>query len=503
MAMEVPYMSEPSPPSILYVDDDEVNRHQFAWLLRRAGFQTREATTGADALRLAAEKPDLIILDVSLPDIDGFEVCRRIKEHPATAAIPVLHVSAVFVRSEDRTHGLEGGADAYLTKPVEPREVIATIHALLRVRKAEEAARKAAKDWQVTFDSIQDGLCVLDAGGHVRRCNRALADILGQPLETIVGRRFTDLLREDFAASGGALSELLDKRQLLQGREVLLGERWFHVTVDPLIEEGGAVYGRVVLLHEVTQQKALAEQLRQAQKMEAVGRLAGGVAHDFNNLLTAITGNLALLLARTPADEPQREMLKITEKAAWRAADLTRQLLGFSRQARLWLKPIMLPVSLQESLTILQRTLGPLIEIEVIAAPDLWVVEADPNQMNQILMNLCLNSRDAMPGGGRIVVTMQNRVLGPEYARANVEGRMGEFVELTVRDTGEGIPPDILPRIFEPFFTTKEQGRGTGLGLAMVFGIVKQHRGWIECGSTVGVGTSFTVFLPRHNLPQP
>src|SRR5262249_41333542 len=154
-------MSGPSPPSILYVDDDEVNRHALTWMLQHAGFRTREAKTGADALRLAAEKPDLIILDVNLPDIDGFEVCRRIKGQPATAAIPVLHVSGVFVRSEDRTHGLEGGADAYLTKPAEPREVVATVRALLRVRKAEEAARRAAYQWQVTFDALHDALCLL------------------------------------------------------------------------------------------------------------------------------------------------------------------------------------------------------------------------------------------------------------------------------------------------------------------------------------------------------
>jgi signal transduction histidine kinase len=279
---------------------------------------------------------------------------------------------------------------------------------------------------------------------------------------------------------------------------VQLGERSFRVRVNPVTDEDGTVTGCVLLLDDITQRQALAEQLRQAQKMEAVGRLAGGVAHDFNNLLTTITGNLALLLASIPADDPGREMLKATENAAWRAADLTRQLLGFSRQARLWLKPLSLPVCLRESLTILQRTLGPWVTIEMAASPEVWLVQADPNQMNQVLMNLCLNARDAMPDGGGIVVAVQNRVLTPENIRTHLEGRPGEFVELSVRDTGHGIPPEILPRIFDPFFTTKEQGKGTGLGLAMVFGIVKQHQGWIECVSTVGVGTCFTVYLPRH-----
>jgi PAS domain S-box-containing protein len=493
-------MSELPPPSILYVDDDESNRHAFTWLLQRAGFRTREAKTGADALRLAADKPDLIILDVSLPDIDGFEVCRRIKAHPATAAIPVLHMSGVFVRSEDRTQGLEGGADGYLTKPAEPQEVIATVKSLLRVRKAEEAARQAAHQWQATFDAIPDALCLLDSAGQVLRCNRAMAELLRRPIAEILGQPSGDLLRGGFGASAEALVTLLEGSPP-QGGEVQLAERSFHVTVDPVADERGAVTGSVLSLHDITHRKALAEQLRQAQKMEAVGRLAGGIAHDFNNLLTAITGNLALLLARAPADDPNREMLQITENAAWRAAELTRQLLSFSRQARLWLKPLSLSVCLQESLTILQRTLGPLVQIDMAAGPDVWLVQADPNQMNQVLMNLCLNSRDAMPSGGRIVVTLQNRVLTEEDVRLRLDGRAGEFVELSVRDTGEGILPEILPRIFDPFFTTKEQGRGTGLGLAMVFGIIKQHQGWIECKSTVGIGTCFTIYLPRH-YPQ-
>jgi signal transduction histidine kinase len=494
-------MSEPVSPSILYVDDDEANRHAFAWLLQRAGFRTREAKTGADALRMAEDRPDLIILDVSLPDIDGFEVCRRIKAHPATAAIPVLHMSGVFVRSEDRTHALEGGADGYLTKPVEPQEVIATVKSLLRVRKAEEAARQAAYQWQATFDARRDALCLLNPAGEILRCNRAMVELLRQPVGDLLGRPCVQLLRGALGASAEGLIALLAGPPP-QGAEVQLGERSFHVTLDPVVTERGDVTGTVLLLDDVTQRNALADQLRQAQKMEAVGRLAGGIAHDFNNLLTAITGNLALLLARTAADDPSRDMLQMTENAAWRAAELTRQLLGFSRQARLWLKPLSLPVCLQESMTILQRTLGRLVEVELLSAPDVWLVQADPNQMNQVLMNLCLNARDAMPTGGRIVASIQNRVLTPEYAALHLEGRPGEFVELSVRDTGEGIPAEILPRIFDPFFTTKEQGRGTGLGLAMVFGIVKQHQGWIECTSAVGVGTCFTIYLPRYHRAE-
>ncbi len=492
-------MSHSSSPSILYVDDDESQSQAFAWLLEREGFRMRQARTGADALRLAAEKPDLIILDVNLPDINGFEVCRRIKSHPATSDIPVLHMSGVYVRSEDRTLGLEGGADGYITKPAEPGEIIATIRALLRIHKAEEQARQTAHQWQATFDAIRDALCLLDETGKVQRCNRAMAELFRRPINAILGQPYAELLRGVFGADSEAFLPLL--KDPPRNGEVKLAQRTYHVLVDPVKNERGIVTGRVVLLDDMTERQELADQLRQAQKMEAVGRLAGGIAHDFNNLLTAITGNIALVLSRLSDDDPDRELLQIAEDASWRAADLTRQLLGFSRQARLGSKPLSLPDCLRESMTILQRTLGAEIEVEFVTGTEVWLVNADPNQMNQVLMNLCLNARDAMPGGGRIVVAVQNCPITTENVRDHPQGRLGEFVEMTVRDTGVGIPPEILPRIFDPFFTTKERGQGTGLGLALVSGIIQQHHGWIECSSIVGDGTCFRIYLPRYR-PQ-
>src|SRR3954468_6814367 len=172
-------MVKPPRGTVLFVDDDEDTRFAVSHIFREAGFDVKEAATGREALRLAEEKPDLVILDVNLPDIDGFEICRRIKTHPATAAIPVLHLSGVFVRSEDKTQALEGGADGYLTKPAEPREVVATVKSLLRIRHAEEEARTAAREWQATFDAIHDAVWVLDAQGRVLHCNQAMAALLG------------------------------------------------------------------------------------------------------------------------------------------------------------------------------------------------------------------------------------------------------------------------------------------------------------------------------------
>jgi PAS domain S-box-containing protein len=491
-------MSESTPPSILFVDDDEANRFAFTWVLRRAGFLTREATTGSDALRAlqAGPQPDLVILDVNLPDIDGFEVCRRIKAHPATASIPVLHVSAVFTRPEDKEHGLEGGADAYLTKPVEAREVVATVRSLLRMHKAEEAARASARQWQATFDAIDDAVALLDRDGRLVRGNRALSGLLGRPGIDLLGRPFAELLGQAFGAAAAPLVTLLGQAPGWPAQEVAVGERWFRVSAGPVRGESGQPNGRALVLSDVTQRKRLEEQLLQAQKMEAVGRLAGGVAHDFNNLLTAITGNLALLLDQAPP-EPQREMLRITEMAAWRAADLTRQLLGFSRQARLALEPTDLNRCVEETMTLLRRTLDRNIEVQTHCEASLGKVRADAGQIQQVLMNLALNSRDAMPEGGTLTVETANVEVTEAEAAGRLAARPGRFVRLRVRDSGHGIPEEIQHRIFEPFFTTKEQGQGTGLGLAMVFGIVQQHRGWVDLHSPPGEGACFDIYLPR------
>jgi CheY-like chemotaxis protein len=236
--------------------------------------------------------------------------------------------------------------------------------------------------------------------------------------------------------------------------------------------------------------------------MEAIGQLAGGVAHDFNNLLTAILGNLALVLNHLPASDPSRELLETSQQAALRAADLTRQLLGFSRRSVLRPQPLDVNHALAETAGLLRRTIDPRIVLEVRPAPGLWTVHADPTQINQVLMNLCLNARDAMPQGGRLVLEADNVVITPDAATRSLQARPGEFVRIRVTDTGQGILPEVQPHIFEPFFTTKGPTKGTGLGLAMVYGIVQQHEGWIEFASQVGQGTRFDVYLPRYHAPR-
>jgi len=256
------------------------------------------------------------------------------------------------------------------------------------------------------------------------------------------------------------------------------------------------------IIQDITQRKELETQLRQAQKMEAVGQLAGGVAHDFNNMLAVIQGNAELLLL----DEGQltaksKQGLEHVVEASERAANLTRQLLAFSRKQVMQPQPLVLNKVIANLTKMLNRVLRENIDLQCHYAVPLPYVQADPGMMEQVILNLVVNARDAMPEGGQLRVTTEQLTLDEAHARVNPEARAGEFVCMSVSDTGTGIAPEVLPRIFEPFFTTKGIGKGTGLGLATVYGIVKQHEGWLEVSSPVGQGTTFKVFLPA--IPTP
>jgi two-component system, cell cycle sensor histidine kinase and response regulator CckA len=355
-------------------------------------------------------------------------------------------------------------------------------------------------------DSLPDPIFLKDLAGAYLRCNAAFEEFAGRPEAEIVGRTDRDLFRPDYAtAAANADRAMLDSGELQRaeewanypdGRRVL-----FETRRAPLRGPGGAIAGLIGVCRDITQQRHLEEQLRQAGKLEAIGQLAGGVAHDFNNLLTAVLGNLALVQESLPAGDRNRELIAAAEKAAWRAAELTKQLLGFARRAPIHLAPVDLNAAVAETMAILHRTIDPRIMIDVVAAPDLPRVLADAGQINQILLNLCLNARDAMPQGGCLTIAPTQVEVSDAEARGRIGARPGRFVRLMVRDTGVGIQPEVRAHIFEPFFTTKEPGKGTGLGLAMVRGLVQQHDGWIEFKSDVGAGTTFDVYLPCANRP--
>jgi PAS domain S-box-containing protein len=369
-------------------------------------------------------------------------------------------------------------------------------------KRQEEALRASEAKYRTLIENLEQNIFLKDEHLRFVAVNRVFCRQVGLPEAEIIGKSDFDFYPAHLAEKYRADDRLV----LAEGNRLELEEqnlsdgqvRTVRVIKTPVKDDQGKVAGVLGIFWDVTEQRALEAQLRHAQKMEAVGQLAGGVAHDFNNLLTVILGNVSLARATLAIGDPNEELLSLTERAALRAAELTSKLLGFSRRTTLRLESTNLVSAFEETLALLRRTFDPRINLVTHLSPEPWQVRADLGQINQVLMNVCLNARDAMSEGGRLSLELENVSFTPEAARLHLDARAGEFVRLRIRDTGEGISPEVLPHIFEPFYTTKGPGRGTGLGLAMVFGIVKQHQGWIECASQRGVGTCFDIYLPRY-----
>lgn len=360
---------------------------------------------------------------------------------------------------------------------------------------------------QAALQSTNNGFLVEDREGEVILANDLFLTLIGLNPALESAHRMKTVLTaivEQAELPEDMISDWMSSRKSggLIDAEVSLGSdrpRFLHVFSSPIRDSRERVVGRVWCTQDLTENRQLEEGLRQSQKMEAVGQLAGGVAHDFNNLLAGILGNLRLVKMEVgdQSSAEARESLDFAIKAGERAAELVRQLLGFSRRSRLNLKPCDPNLVLTEVRDILAATIDRRIGIEVELEESPWRAMADVGMLGQVIMNMAVNAKDAMPNGGRLVLSTRNRTLKESDLRAHPETAPGDFVCLVVEDEGEGIPYEIQKKIFEPFFTTKEPGKGTGLGLATSFGIVKQLGGWIDFNSVPGEGTRFEIFLPR------
>jgi two-component system, cell cycle sensor histidine kinase and response regulator CckA len=368
---------------------------------------------------------------------------------------------------------------------------------------AEAALRSSEMLFHSVWENSVDGMRLTDESGNVIAVNDAFCRLVGVPRQELEGKPFT-VIFADSEHPGQILDEFPQRfrnRIVEQQRERRLTLRNGNVVTledtSSFVELRGQPPVLLQLFRDVTAQKRLEEQLRQAQKMEAIGQLAGGVAHDFNNILTVIHGHASLLQAGGTLTGAAARSAQQISQAAERAATLTRQLLAFSRRQLLHPRQLDMNEVVANMTKMLGRILGEDIALQLNYSPHPAPVHADAGMMEQVLLNLAVNSRDAMPKGGLLAIEISTLEVGSHRLAEHPEARAGQFVCLSVIDTGCGIPPEILCRIFEPFFTTKEVGKGTGLGLATVYGIIKQHQGWIEVESEPGQGATFRVFLPR------
>ena len=374
---------------------------------------------------------------------------------------------------------------------------------LSHLQQADRALRASEARYRNLVETMTEGLAILDPRGRFRYANERLGQLLGHPTDTLVGVPLATQI------AGSDRDAVVYRLQAVDAPpfEVTLrhpdgGHRVALASAAPLVDADGALEGTLVVLADLTERRrseeerrSLGAQLLQAQKMEAVGRLAGGVAHDFNNLLTGLDGNLELIRMDLPPDHAAIESVDEGQALVTRAATLTRQLLAMSRKQVLEPRVLDLNQVVKDVQKLLRRVLGEDLELRIeLGAPPR--VFADPGQLEQVLMNLVVNARDATPGGGSLALRTRAETVDAAEALRHEDLTAATYAVLEVEDDGVGIPEDLLEKIFEPFFTTKDRGRGTGLGLATVYGIVRQHKGAVEVRTRVGAGTTFRVLIP-------
>lgn len=512
-------MSEPR-LTILHVDDNEANRYIVTRILQNAGFTVVEAATGAAGLKAAVEhQPALVILDVKLPDISGFEVCRQIKANPETAFIPVLHLSASFIQSQDKAEGLDSGADGYLVQPVEPIELLATVRSLLRIRRAEEAALSSAREWQTTFDSIKDGVCLVDTEGIILRCNRAMMQLFSKPSHEILGCVHHELMGAELGIGDGACFRRAKETHQRQVLEFQSTRRWFAKTIDPVFNGYGTLTGAVFILSDITERKqasallqeqnerlnrlmvSLQQQTEQAQQANRIkDEFLAVLSHELRSPLNPILGWAKILQTSRQDAAKTQYALETIERNAKLQAQLIEDLLDVSRilQGKLSLNtvPVGLTFTIKAALeTVRLAAEAKSIQIKTIFEPNVGQVLGDSGRLQQVVWNLLANAIKFTSQGGRVEVRL-------ERIKDEGEGtNKSEYTQIIVSDTGMGISADFLPYIFDYFRqadgTTTRRFGGLGLGLAIVRHLVELHGGTVQAASPgEGQGATFAVKFP-------
>jgi len=483
-------------PHILVINDHEPTRTLLGRMLRAAGFAADEAGSAAEAFVGIGERPpDLILLDLDLPDMSGPEMLRRLRLGPQTLMIPVVHVSATYVASHDIGAALDSGADGYLTLPVDAVELIATVRAVLRARRAEEAAHQFARQWQKTFDAISDGVCLLDRSGYVQRCNKALCELVGKPFAEIIEAPWVGLIER---ALGPEALPMRDLGELTGSVSVQAhcDERWLQVAADPVFDDQGHLTGAVLIISDITESKRVEEAMRRSneellQANRIKDEFLATLSHELRTPLNAIVGWTRLLRTGRLDERTGTRALETIDRNATLQAKLVEDLLDVSRiitgKLRLRIANVD-PISVLEAAINSVRCAADAKRIQVTADFDsaAGLIAADGDRLQQVMWNLLSNAIKFTPAGGHVRVSLRR---GPGG------------LTISVSDDGAGIESGFLPYVFDRFrqadsSTTRNHG-GLGLGLAIVRHLVELHGGTVHADSPgEGRGARFALTLP-------
>ncbi len=533
---------------ILAIDDKEDNLIVISALLKNRipDCNVITAQSGSEGLKKAkAESPDTILLDIRMPGMNGYEVCKRLKENESTRHIPVIMFTAEKIESRDHVSGLDAGADAYLAKPVEESILIAHVNATLRIKRAEDALRRdrnsleeivqertrelreSEERYRMLAENVHDVISTWDMNLRFTYVSPSITPLCGYSVEEIINRKLEKFITP---ASFEVATQIIEEALALEKLEEKDFGRTWVMELEIICKNGSTVWtevaagfvfdknGRAVeilgITRDITEKKRAGEekaklqaQFQHAQKMESIGTLAGGIAHDFNNLLMGIQGYVSLMLMGVDSTHPHYERLRGIEEQVQSGAELTKHLLGFARGGKYEVNPTDLNELIKKTSSMFGRTKKE-INIHRKYQKDIYTVDVDRGQIEQVLLNLYVNAWQAMPKGGKLHLQTENVTLDENYIKP-FQVEPGKYVKISVTDTGAGMDEATQQRIFEPFFTTKEMGKGSGLGLASAYGIIKNHDGFINVYSEKGEarpprlsardggqGATFNIYLP-------